>query len=142
MKEMELQADMIEFLNTKTPRVYKVIPFMSRVIDIVSFDENSVIAYELKIKNWKKAIEQMLEHRIGAHYSYLCMPELSVSEKLEKIIIEKLSFYGFGLCLWYPDKKEMNIKLKAKKSEYLRKQTLEKLKNNIRDIYGSIEIKS
>jgi hypothetical protein len=104
---------------------------MSRIIDLVIVEEEYILTYELKIKNWRKAIEQMKNHRIASSFCYLCMPKKSISDKLALKIKNELKFYGFGFKLWDEDSRQMEILLKARRSEFLFHTGIAKLKQNI-----------
>src|SRR5690554_965307 len=52
------------------------VPYLSRSIDMVIVDqEDSIISIEFKLYNWKKALEQAKDHRLGSDKAYICMPE-------------------------------------------------------------------
>jgi hypothetical protein len=105
---------------------------MSRIIDLVVIEGEEITSYELKIRKWKHAVEQMKEHRIASSYCYLCMPKQSISERLLKRIVEELVFYGFGFALWNENYGEIENVLPARKSEFLSKPGITRLKENIR----------
>ncbi|MEG9429966.1 MAG: hypothetical protein VZQ61_03470 [Christensenellaceae bacterium] len=65
------------------------IPFLSRCIDIVVLNKNEeIISIELKIKDWKHAIKQAANHKLGSDYAYICLPKRKLTEVLEKSICE------------------------------------------------------
>ncbi|MBR2409058.1 MAG: hypothetical protein IKB07_08940 [Lachnospiraceae bacterium] len=72
------------------------VPFLSRCIDLVLVDEaEKIISIEYKIKNWRHAIEQATNHKLGADEAYICLPERKISEELRKAI------YNAGLGLLF-----------------------------------------
>jgi hypothetical protein len=132
MKEAVLHEKVFSYYKKKDKNIFSEVPFMSRIIDLVILEDEEITSYELKIKKWKHAIEQMKEHRIASSYCYLCMPKHSVSQKLLEKIVDELTFYGFGFALWNDSTGEIENVLKARKSEFLFKPGVDRLKENIR----------
>jgi hypothetical protein len=133
MTEKELEIQFTRSLKKNNLRIYVQIPFISRIIDIVEITKSgSIISYELKIKNWKKAIEQIRNHSIASHYSYLCMPKRRVGAKKLYIVSEICEKEGFGFILWDEKKKEVEKIIKAKKNIFRNKYASRKLKENIK----------
>lgn len=65
------------------------IPFLSRCIDIVILNKkNEIISIELKIKDWKHAIQQAMNHKLGSDYAYICIPKRRLTESLKQNICE------------------------------------------------------
>ncbi len=82
--------------------VTKEVPFLSRCIDIVMIDSNNnIISVELKIKKWRHAIEQAINHKLGADRSYICLPRRSITDSM----LQALSSSGVGLMLFDKDNK-------------------------------------
>jgi hypothetical protein len=80
-------------------RVVREVPFLSRCIDLVLITkESQSITIEFKIKNWRKAIEQAKNHKLGADKSYICLPEMKLSFEL----INLLKNEKIGLFLYNP----------------------------------------
>lgn len=134
MNEALLQEKVLNYYKNKRKNIFSEVPFMSRVIDLVIMEDEEITSYELKIKKWKYAIEQMKEHRIASTYCYLCMPKKFVSNGLSKKIIKELDFYGFGFTLWNENTSELENLLLPRKSEFLFNPGIARLKQNIRNI--------
>lgn len=132
MNEALLHQRVLNFYRDQNKNIYSEVPFMSRVIDLVLIEDEEITSYELKIKKWQHAIEQMKEHRIASSYCYLCMPKQSISEKLARKIAEELVFHGFGFALWDENTGEIESILHARKSEFLSRPGIKRLKENIR----------
>lgn len=132
MKEDKLNYKIRNFLYAPDKLIISEVPFLSRTIDIVALENNKIYTIELKIKNWKKAIEQMLDHSIASNYCYLCMPKAGKTPKLISRIIENLSLYGFGLYLWDDQKQEINEILTARESIFRNQQATINLINNLK----------
>lgn len=132
MNEALLHKKVLKYYKDQNKNIFSEVPFMSRVIDLVVLEDKEIISFELKMRKWKHAIEQMKEHRIASSYCYLCMPKQSVSEKVSQRIIEELAFYGFGFTLWDESTAELKKVLPARKSEFLSKPGIARLRENIR----------
>lgn len=132
MNEALLHQKVLNYFKENDKNIFSEVPFMSRIIDLVILEDEEITSYELKVRKWKHAIEQMKEHRIAASYCYLCMPKQTVSQKLSKKIIEELNFYGFGFTLWNESSGEIEKVLSARKSEFLIKPGIDRLIENIR----------
>ena len=132
MNELVLHEKVLNYYRKKKKDIFSEVPFMSRIIDLVVLEGEEITSYELKIRKWKHAVEQMKEHRIASSYCYLCMPKQSISERLLKRIVEELVFYGFGFALWNENYGEIENVLPARKSEFLSKPGITRLKENIR----------
>ena len=132
MTERDLNKNILSYLKDKETYVYSEIPFLSRIIDIIVLKDNCIYSYELKLKNWKRALEQLKDQRIASTYSILCMPDQHISEDQKIKIIKELDFYGFGLKLWNTQKSELIEKLQPKPNKIVNHIFTEKLKSNIK----------
>ena len=80
--------------------VKQEVPFLSRCIDIVMIDQNdTIISIEFKVSKWRHAIEQAVNHKLGADMSYICLPKRRVTDVLVKALNES----GIGLMLFDED---------------------------------------
>lgn len=89
MLESEMTASGVSFFEKQS--LYKLIkqevPFLSRCIDVVLLkDTDEVISIEFKINNWKHAIEQAKNHKLGADKAYICLPKRKLTESLSEAI--------------------------------------------------------
>ena len=133
MTEDKLNRTLVEYFKEKDKNVFAEIPFLSRRIDIVVLNGEEIYSYELKLKNWKKAIEQLKDQRIVSNYSILCMPKKNMTIQQEQKITKELSFYGFGFNLWDQFNSELIEVLKPRYNKLLNPYYNNKLKSNIKD---------
>ena len=98
-----LEQDMVDVCYEYLSRlpniidVKKEIPFLSRCIDIVMIDDfNEIISIEFKVKKWRHAIEQAVNHNLGADKAYICLPKRSITATLRNAIEEA----GVGLLMY------------------------------------------
>lgn len=84
-----MEEKMLKYLETRQDVLLlgKEVPFLSRCIDIVFLNiDNQLITFELKIKDWRRAIKQALNHKLGADYSYICIPKRKLTPGLQSNI--------------------------------------------------------
>ncbi|MHA1383789.1 MAG: hypothetical protein ACTSR3_08560 [Candidatus Helarchaeota archaeon] len=95
-------------------KIYKEIPFFERKIDIIGYRKKEIIAIELKIRDWKSSLWQLLAAQLCANKVYL-----AIWYKFSKFInFEKLQKYGFGLI--EIKKGKAKIILEAQESKILK----------------------
>ncbi len=132
MTEAKVQTELLRYfthepLDGKTYKVYREIPLMSRIVDIFLQKDNSLISIEVKLKNWKRAIEQLKDHSCVVDKAILIMPKATVPRNTTTIE-EKINKFDLSFYIWDQDKKEIE-KIVDKKSrmhnEFLRKNFLE-----------------
>ena len=105
MIEAEMMRDGFDFLSNK--KEYKMVkcevPFLSRCIDVVLVDQNDrIISIEFKISKWRHAIEQAINHKLGADSAYVCLPKRKITDTLASAI----KTAGIGLLIYDPDSSE------------------------------------
>jgi len=101
MTELDMVFDCYNKL--KKSNIFKEIilevPYMSRCIDMIIVDNNyKIVSVEFKIKNWRKALEQAKDHKLGADKSYVCIPK--PSKEVSLTLISELGKNGIGLFLY------------------------------------------
>ena len=99
MLEVEMMTKGFAYLTQLSQyRIVKQeVPFLSRCIDIVMIDQNNtIISIEFKVSKWRHAIEQAVNHKLGADMSYICLPKRRVTDVLVKALNES----GIGLMLF------------------------------------------
>ncbi len=103
------------------------VKFFRKRIDFTYIDENNNLhAIELKIKDWKSALNQMETNQLCANYCYL-----GIWYKHEKLVPKKiLKKYGFGLISI--EKNKCNILIYPKKSPILNENYCRLVKKQIK----------
>lgn len=76
------------------------VPFLHRSIDLV-FEtiDGSLVAVEFKKSDWRRALEQAYDHRLGTDTAYISFPAERISEGLLRSAEE----IGVGVFAWTPD---------------------------------------
>lgn len=64
--------------------------------------KDEMITIEFKLEKWREAIEQAVDHKQGADYSYICLPKRKPSMKLMSALREA----GVGLYFYDAEQEE------------------------------------
>lgn len=107
MLEIRLQNQVFSKLKTTYSIVKKEVPILSRCVDLIYInDRDEIISIEVKISNWRKAVEQASEHNLVADKAYVCLPKKTrgVSEEL----IDLVKINGIGLFIYDTVSKELD----------------------------------
>ena len=94
-----LKVKFIEYYTSNYfEKYYSEVPVFSRSVDIVKFDEenNTLTAIELKINDWKRAINQVLNVSMCFDYLAICIPRPKTLIGQKKII-DYCSEIGIGI---------------------------------------------
>jgi hypothetical protein len=124
--------------NCKYKEIVLEVPYLSRCIDMVMVNhDNEIYSIEFKLKNWRKAIEQAKDHKIGADYAYICIPKppRGISQTLIDAVIDA----GIGLMVFENNKNGPIIyeKIKPEKEIHIWYPIVESLKRLINRISGN-----
>lgn len=113
--EDDLYPPMMDYFLKLDYKVELEIPIYRNRIDLVAYNDEEIIAVELKLKNWKRALRQAAYYQLGADFSYIAMPFYSAVEVFKrKQYLEK---EGVGLYAVLLDKFEVRELLKPKRSK-------------------------
>ena len=113
--ELELIKPVIEYFKKQGYTVRREIKIGFHIADIVCFRDKSVVAVELKIRDWKKALVQLKNYQLGADYVYLAVPlgrSHNILRKSESILKKD----GIGLLIINEKSLSVNEIIKPKKS--------------------------
>lgn len=125
--ESELYKPVMRYFKNKSFTSQMVeAEFFERRIDLYAFSRklNKSIAVEMKLSNWKKALNQALIYQLCSDYVYLAMP-ISAMAAIE---VGKIKGYGIGLIAIYDSGVCKRI-LEAKKSKYVKKNYIGEIMN-------------
>jgi len=82
-------------------RVFLEVPLFSSSVDMVVLNsENKLTAIELKLKDWKRALNQVKLHTICMDYLYICILELKTIDGKKRV---ENSCLKTGIGLYYLD---------------------------------------
>ncbi len=88
----------------------------------------SIIAFELKLKNWKTASKQAFRYKSFSDVAYVVLPKNLISTALKNI--EYFKKYNIGLAL-FSNEKELNIIYKPNPSEPYSENLKLKIRNSV-----------
>lgn len=114
MSELEMQQEIAELLRKRGFDVYLEVPFLSRSIDIVAVKNGKILAVELKLSDWRKAIAQSADHLHGADQSFICLPRKT---RINDEMIDMVLANGIGLMFYDREENEVEEVLPASDSE-------------------------
>lgn len=114
--ELELIKPVSDYLKNQGYNVKREIKIGYCIADIVAFKKNEVIAVELKLKDWKKAIIQARNYQLGTDFVFIAVPLFRVYN-----IIRKAEYYlkkeGIGLLVVKENNCEVRKIIDAKPSK-------------------------
>lgn len=112
MTEQELVKNVLPFFRHYS--VYNEVKIFTRSIDIVlKRPDNKLIAIEFKLKDYKKAFEQISDYQIVSDYTYLCIPKRNVSFH----ILQTLRDRGIGLYMYDHINRVLEETIRPKQSQ-------------------------
>jgi hypothetical protein len=95
-KENEMRPLIHSFVESRNYQVFHEKRLFSRKIDVVGVRGDEVCAIEIKIHDWRRAIEQAFLNLRVADYSYVALPEMCCVRMNGKLTDE---VYGTGIGL-------------------------------------------
>ncbi len=99
MLEIDIVRKCVDYIKSMSSdvKVETEVPFLSRCIDVIIIDgDNNIFSIEFKVNNWKQAIEQAKNHKLGADKAYICIPKRTLSVQLK----ESIKNAGVGLLFF------------------------------------------
>lgn len=96
LSENDLREPVHDLFHEDNYSLYNEVRLFSRSIDVVAKKRNTVISIELKLSDWKRAIEQAsLDLRVS-NYSYIALPEKKLS-RIDRRMYLHVFNNGIGL---------------------------------------------
>jgi hypothetical protein len=91
------------------------VPLLGRSADLAYILDGTLTTVEFKLRDWRKAIQQVQDHLLGADYCYVCMPRRRVSDAMRSELNRK----GIGLLFFREDRQwPFEQVIEARRSEY------------------------
>jgi len=72
------------------------VSLLGRCIDLAFVQQKRLITVEFKLRDWRKALSQAVDHLLGADHAYVCMPKRKVSDTMR----EEFCRVGVGLFFY------------------------------------------
>lgn len=129
-REKQLLSPVAEFAKRSGFRLQLTeVPFYEYRIDLYGFSKSkdATVAIELKLHDWKRALEQAMLYQLCSDFVYIAMPENAARRvelaELEKEGIGLIAVQGTGTCrcvLLAPTHREVRTFYRGHQIEYLR----------------------
>jgi hypothetical protein len=72
------------------------VPILGRCIDLAFIEEGAVTTVEFKLRDWRRALQQARDHRLGADYAYVCMPKRQLTDRMQNELLRLgIGFFFF-----------------------------------------------
>lgn len=126
--EESLVESAFERMREQNYAVFRDVPLLDRCVDLIQITSTLIISYEFKLRDWKRAVIQARDHKLGADYAYICMLERSITEEMHA----EISAAGVGL-VFFCDKGDwpFEIVVRAPKSKEVWRPAKRNLKSFI-----------
>ncbi len=69
----------MEWLETSGYKVETEVPILRRIADLVSLRDDGLVAVELKLRDWRQALQQAIAYQLAADRTWVAMPLASAS---------------------------------------------------------------
>lgn len=96
VKEEELRKPVRDYFEKKEYVVFDEIALFARNIDVIAKRRNEIVSVELKLREWKKAINQACLNQRVSNYSFVALPE-PVWDRIDRRIYAVSFEQGIGL---------------------------------------------
>lgn len=113
--EEDLYPPMIQYFKKMNYLIELEIPIHRNRIDLIAYNQNKLIAVELKLLNWKRALRQATYYQLGADVSYVAMPFYQAIEVYKRGNLFEAA--GVGLFAVLLKKFEVRELIKPKPSD-------------------------
>ncbi|HYM40808.1 MAG TPA: hypothetical protein VEY12_11840 [Thermoplasmata archaeon] len=77
--EAELTAPVTAWLAGTGHRVVSEVPILGRRADLIGARDGSLVAIELKLRDWRKALRQAIAYQLAADRAWVAMPLAAAS---------------------------------------------------------------
>jgi hypothetical protein len=94
--EEELREPVRVYFKDKSYSVFDEAKLFSRGIDVIAKRKNTVIAIELKVQKWRRAIQQAYMDLRVANYAFVALPEAKW-ERIDRRVFHEAYTSGIGL---------------------------------------------
>jgi len=121
IKELELYPAIEKFLEKGGYQYHKEVKVLSRSIDIIAIKKKKVVAIEVKVENWKRALQQALTCRLCAHEVYIAIWH-EFFHRIPKSLLKK---YHIGLLV--VNEIDAQIIQKPRKSNIIHKTVMNEM---------------
>lgn len=111
--EKEFEEIALPFFQSKYNLLLQQVPLHNKIIDLAAIDEHEhLIGVEFKLKDWKRALKQVVENLNAFDYMYVCIPGGTYIEKL----LSKAKSIGIGVLTYDHDNSSIKCNLEPKRN--------------------------
>jgi len=97
--EQAYVIDALKRLRRLGVKCRREVALMGRSADLVFMHEDQLHSVEFKLHDWRRALNQARDHRIGVERAYVCMPGRPVTQAM----MDEASVLGIGFLLYQDD---------------------------------------
>lgn len=94
--EATIVRDVYRRLKADGIIAHREVPLLGRSVDLVYVQDDDLISVEFKVSNWRRAVEQAKDHRLGSDFAYICLPKKKIGKELKTLLMKS----GVGLFLY------------------------------------------
>lgn len=113
--EEDLYKYLVKYYRNQDYSIEVEVPIYRNRIDLIAFNNKHLIAVELKLKDWKRALRQATYYQLGADLSYIAMPFYQALKVYRRT--GQLESKGVGLLAVLLDRSEVRELIKPKPSQ-------------------------
>jgi len=112
--EQAYVIDALKRLRRLGVKCRREVALMGRSADLVFLHDEKLYSVEFKLHDWRRALNQAKDHRIGVERAYVCMPGRAVTQAM----MDEATALGIGFLL-YQDNEDwpFSVVLPAKENE-------------------------
>jgi len=94
--EKNLRKPVRQFFESKNYTVFDEVKLFQRGIDIIAKRRSTIIAVELKMRNWRRAVQQACLDLRVSDYAFIALPE-TIWSRIDWRIYYEAYNHGLGL---------------------------------------------
>lgn len=122
VKESSMRKITIKFFENEGYQCQLEVPILERKVDIIAKRADSIISIELKIKDWKKALEQALTCKIWSDFVYIGFWHEYIPNDIKL-------FKNYDIGILSISKNSVEVKLNPEKSKFIHPTLYESIAN-------------
>lgn len=97
-REISLYKPILDMFGIEY-NIFAEVPFIRKSVDLIfsCVNDDILIAVELKISNWKRALKQAAENQLFADYAYVALSADAIPKRKRSAMEEQFILFGVGL---------------------------------------------
>lgn len=107
------------------------IPLLDRTVDLAYLVQEDVVTIEFKVKDWRQALRQSLDHLLGADFVIICLTHVN---SWPIALVEAAKTHGIGLVKYCESEMwPFELRLRPKRSKFIWEPAREQVSKAIRE---------